>query len=135
MPRLAALAAALLIVALPIAAAPAQSTKAAAPSAAAGTIRPGVYDLELAIGGGILQGTLELTAAGDSLTAKLHVGDHEPPPVRSLTRTGSRIVLNVGGEGMKVIYELNFDGDGVSGTFTFNGDPGLVTGKRRKLSS
>jgi hypothetical protein len=104
---------------------------AQASKAASGTVKPGTYDLELAIGGGVLPATLMLTAAGDSLTAKLHVGEHDAPPVRGLTRTGSHLVLNLGGDGMNVVYQLDFDGDAVKGSFTFNGDPGFVTGKRR----
>ena len=134
MSRIANVAVALLVTALPLAAASAQSSKSAT-AAAATTIRTGVYDLELATGGGTLQGALELRAIGDSLAAKVHVGDHEAPPVNSLTRTGSHVVMRLGGEGMKVVYDLTFDGDAVSGTFTFNGDPGLVTGKRRKAPS
>jgi hypothetical protein len=126
MPRLAALAAALLLAAIPFAPAFSQ-----APKPASGTVKPGVYDLELAMGGGVLQGTLALTATGDSLTAKLHVGEHDAPPVRSLTRAGSHLVLTLGGEGTTVVYQLDFDGDAVKGSFTFNGDPGFVSGKRR----
>ena len=124
--RLAAVAAALLFATIPAIPASAQ-----APNAASGTVKPGLYDLELAMGGGVLQGTLLLTATGDSLTAKLHVGDHDAPPVRSLTRTGSHLVLNLGAQGTNVVYQLDFDGDAVKGSFTFNGDPGFVTGKRR----
>jgi hypothetical protein len=94
-------------------------------------VLPGTYDLELAFGGGTLIGTLSLTASGDSLSAKLHVGDHDVP-VRSLSRKGSQLVMNVGGEGMTIVYTLTFTDDGLSGGFTYNGDPGLVTGKRRK---
>jgi hypothetical protein len=103
----------------------------ASPPARTSAIHPGTYDLEIAFGGGVIKGTLDLTAAGDSLTAKLHVGDHEPP-VRSLTRNGSHVVLTVGGEGTKIVYDLTFAADAVNGTLTYNGDPGFVTGKRRK---
>ena len=123
--RLAALAATLLLATVPATAAIAQAPK---PS---GTVTPGTYDLELAMGGGVLEGTLLLTANGDSLTAKLRVGDHDAPPVRSLTRTGSHLALTLGAPGTNVVYQLDFDGDAVKGSFTFNGDPGFVTGKRR----
>lgn len=107
------------------------STSASAPKTAATGIRPGTYDLEVAFGGGVIQGTLELTAVRDSLTAKLHVGEHEPP-VRSITRKGTHLLVDAGAEGMQLAYDFQFDGDAVSGSFTFNGDAGLVTGKRRK---
>ena len=107
----------------------ATSSKATAASA---TIRPGTYDIELAIGGGVLNGTLEITAVGDSLGARIGVGDHAPPPVRKITRAGSNLTIEAGGDGVSVVYDLDLEGDGVGGKFTFNGDPGLVTGKRRK---
>ena len=103
----------------------------ASPPVATSAVRPGTYDLEIAFGGGVIKGTLELTVAGDSLAAKLHVGDHDPP-VQSLTQTGSHVVINVGGAGMKIVYDLTFAADAVNGTLTYNGDPGFVTGKRRK---
>lgn len=124
--RFVRLAAALVLAALPITAASAQTSKARS-----GTIKPGTYDLELAVGGGTLAGTLTLTAVGDSLAAKIHVGEHDAPAVRRLTRTGNHLALELGGEGMNVSYQLDFDGDAVKGSFTFNGDPGFVTGKRR----
>jgi hypothetical protein len=102
-----------------------------APTTATSAIRPGTYDLEVAFGGGVMQGTLELTTSGDSLTAKLHVGEHEPP-VRSITRKGTHLLVDAGAEGMQLAYDFQFDGDAVSGSFTLNGDAGLVTGKRRK---
>ena len=111
--------------------APASAPSAAKP-AASGTIKTGTYDIELAIGGGVLAGTLELTPAGDSLKAKIGVGDHEPPPVRKITRKGASLTIEAGDASVAVVYDLTFDGDAMSGKFTFNGDPGLITGKRRK---
>ena len=120
------------------ASAPLPSIQAQAPRAAEGratttpgTIRPGTYDLDIAFGGGSLEGTLVLTASGDSLAATMHVGDHEVP-IRGLTRDGSHLQIRGGVEGMAVVYDLDFTPDGLSGKFTYNGDPGLVTGKRRK---
>lgn len=109
--------------------APATSSKAAA---TAGTIKPGTYDIELAIGGGVINGTMEITAVGDSLGAKIAVGDHGPPPVKKIKRSGSNLTIEAGDVGVSVNYDLTFDGDAVGGKFTFNGDPGLITGKRRK---
>lgn len=130
--RIAPFAAALLLIA-PAAFVQAQSPAAAAHKpAAAGSIRPGTYDIELAIGGGVLKGTLELTAIGDSLAAKIGVGDHAPPPIRSIKRNGTQLAINAGDTGVDVAYDLRFDGDAVTGKFTFNGDPGLISGKRRK---
>jgi hypothetical protein len=128
--RIATLAATLLFGA---AAASAQTptTATSSKAAAAGTIKPGTYDIELAIGGGVLAGTLEITTVGDSLGAKITVGDHAPPPVRKIKRSGSNLTIEAGDVGVSVNYDLTFDGDAVGGKFTFNGDPGLVTGKRR----
>jgi len=106
-----------------------QSTAAAKP---AGTIQTGTYDIELAIGGGVLPGTLELKPAGDSLGAVIKVGDHNPPPVTRITRSGSTLTIAAAAEGLNVEYRLTFTGDALTGTFTFNGDAGLVSGKRRK---
>ena len=131
MPRLAILAAALFICLAPLSTTSAQAPKNTSPPAAPSVIRPGTYDLDLAIGGGVLQGSLALTASGDSLTGALHVADHDVL-VRNLTRKGSSLTFDAGGEGMKIAYNIKFDGDSLSGSFTFNGDPGFVTGKRRK---
>ena len=107
------------------------ASTARAISAQSPTIRPGTYDLEVAFGGGVIQGTLQLTAIGDSLAVKLHVGEHEPP-ARKITRKGAQLVVDAGAEGTHLIYDFQFDGDAVSGSFNLNGDAGLVTGKRRK---
>ena len=122
--RIARLAAVLLIAAVPCATASAQAPKT-------GTVKPGTYDLELEMGGGTLPATLVLTAVGDSLAVKLNVGDHEAPPVRSLTRTGSHLSIALGTVGTNVLYQLDFDGDAVKGSFTYNDQPGFLTGKRR----
>ena len=130
MRHLVALATLSLFAALPIASS-AQAPTAAPPAVSAGAIRAGTYDLQVVTGGGTLDGTLVLTAKGDSLTVAMHVGEHEPP-IKSLTRNGTRLVVNAGVPGMQVVYDFNFDGDAINGTFTFNGDPGIVTGKMRK---
>jgi hypothetical protein len=137
--RIATLPASLLLIALSAGAVSAQgaaSPPASAPKViAAGTpaIRAGTYDLEVAFGGGVMQGTLQLIPVGDSLAAKMHVGEHDPQ-VRSMTRKGAQLTLamDMGGEGMTLIYDFKFDGDALTGSFKYNGDPGLVTGKRRK---
>lgn len=112
----------------------AQSSAAAKPaSTSSGEIKVGVYDLEIAFGGGTMPGTLTVKQVNaDSLTATLKVGDHEPPPLRKLVRNGSALRLEAGGDGMNVIYDLQFTSDAVTGKFTFNGDPGLVSGKLKK---
>ena len=133
--RIATLPASLLLIALSTRAvsaqAPASGSASKTTATGASAIRPGTYDLEVAFGGGVMQGTLQLTAIGDSLAAKLHVGEHDPQ-VRNMTRKGTQLVLDAGGEGMNLVYDFKFDGDAVSGSFKFNGDTGLVTGKRRK---
>ena len=118
----------LLIASAAFAQAPATSASAKPTS----TIQTGIYDIELAIGGGTLPGTLELKPAGDSLSAVIKVGDHNPPPVTRISRNGSQLTMAAGAEGVNVEYRLTFSGDALTGTFTFNGDPGLVSGKRRK---
>jgi hypothetical protein len=120
------------LVSAPVAAAqPPATSPSKTASSSSGTILPGTYDLDIAFGGGALKGSMLLTTVGDSLTATLHVGEHSPA-VRSLTRKGSRLVLNAGDDGMKLVYDFQFRGDSVSGTFTFNADEGLVSGKRRR---
>ena len=131
--RLATFVVAALLVGAPAAFAQAPAASAAAKSPAnAGPIQLGTYDIELAIGGGTLAGSLELKQIGDSLAATIKVGDHNPPPIKSLTRTGSQLDITAGDTGTNVVYKIKFAGDAVSGTFTFNGDPGFVSGKRRK---
>ena len=113
--------------------APAQSPPPAPVKAAptGGTIRPGTYELEILYGGGVMPGLLTLTPAGDSLAVLLRVGDHGSP-ITSVTRRGSTLLLAGGGEGLKLSYELRFNGDAVTGTFSFNGETGEIAGKRRK---
>ena len=108
------------------------TTTPATRAAASGTITPGTYDIELAFGGGVIPGSIVIATAGDSLSARINVGDHEPPPVRKIKRNGSSLTVEAGTDGVNVVYDLTFSGDDVSGKFTFNGDPGLVSGKRRK---
>lgn len=131
--RLLAIATAVVLSSAP-ASAQAPSANAAKPTASSsGEIKAGVYDLEIAFGGGTMPGLLTIQQVNaDSLTATLKVGDHEPPPVRKLVRRGSALHLEAGGDGSSVIYELQFTSDAVNGTFTFNGDPGLVSGKLKQ---
>ena len=113
----------------------AQSQSATTKPAAntSGEIKAGVYDLEIAFGGGTMPGLLTVKQVNaDSLTATLKVGDHEPPPLRKLVRKGSTLHLEAGGDGLSVIYDLQFASDAVNGKFTFNGDPGIVSGKLKK---
>jgi hypothetical protein len=129
--RLTTIAAAIVLAATPVIA-QAQSS-AAKPAASPATIKPGVYDLDIAFGGGTMTGLLTIKAVNaDSLTASLQIGDHQPPPVRKLMRNGSALHLEAGGDGVNVIYDLQFTTDTVNGKFTFNGDPGLVSGKLKK---
>ena len=111
-----------------------QSATATKPAvSSSGEIKAGVYDLEIAFGGGTMPGLLTIKQVNaDSLTATLKVGEHEPPPLRKLVRRGAELHLEAGGDGMSVIYDLQFTGDAVNGKFTFNGDPGLVSGKLKK---
>ncbi|NOT08985.1 MAG: hypothetical protein HOP28_12370 [Gemmatimonadales bacterium] len=109
---------------------------AAAPPAAAQaggqaqSIRAGTYDLAVTYGGGVLDGTLVLEYKGDSVAVKLTVGEHEPT-IRTIVRKGTRITLAGGAAGMALVYTLDFKGDALTGTFTFDGVDGTVTGTRR----
>ena len=94
------------------------------------SIRTGTYDLEIAFGGGVINSVLVLTPAGDSLAARLQVGDHDSP-VRATRPQGSRLILE-GSQGVQVRYQLEFKGDEVTGSFTYEGDVGTLTGKRRR---
>lgn len=112
----------------------AQSSAATKPAASSsGEIKAGAYDLEIAFGGGTMPGLLTIKQVNtDSLTATLQVGDHGPPPLRKLVRKGSTLHLEAGGDGVDVIYDLQFTADAVTGKFTFNGEPGIVSGKLQK---
>ena len=103
----------------------------AAPAAPSSGIQPGTYDLEITYGGGVMSGTLVVTTVRDSTDARLLVGDHAPP-IKSVTRNGAQLVLAGTGDGVDVRYDLQFMGDALTGKFTFNGEPGTVTGKRRR---
>lgn len=96
------------------------------------SIRTGSYDLEIAFGGGVIKSVLVLTLEGDSLAARLQVGDHDSP-VRPARPQGSRLILE-GNQGIQVRYQLDFKGDEVTGTFTYEGDAGTLTGKRRRAT-
>jgi hypothetical protein len=93
-------------------------------------IRTGTYDLEIAFGGGVLKGALTLSKTADSLAAQLQVGDHESP-VHARRPNGNRLVLE-SNSGVQVRYQLDFNGDDLSGSFTYEGETGSVTGKRRR---
>ena len=51
---------------------------------------------------------------------------------KSVTRQGSQLTLSGAGDGIDIRYDLQFSGDAVTGKFTFNGEPGTLTGRRRK---
>ena len=94
------------------------------------SIRTGTYDLEIAFGGGVLKGALTLRKVADSLAAQLQVGDHESP-VHARRPQGTRLVLE-SNSGVQVRYQLDFKGDDLSGSFTYEGETGSVTGTRRR---
>ena len=122
MPR----AAALLVFAL-------ASLTAAAPAvpAQARPIQAGTYELSITYGGGLLDATLEIGYAADSITAVLNLGDHQSP-VKPGKRTGTKLVLEPVSPAMDVRYELEFTGETVKGTFIYQGEGGQVTGKLKK---
>lgn len=97
----------------------------------ANDIKPGTYDLEVVFGGGTIEGRLEITAKGDSLVATMYVGDHQSP-VRAGERKGNKLALVSTSPAMAVKYALDFSGDTVKGTFTYDGSDGAVSGKRRQ---
>lgn len=96
----------------------------------AAAIQAGTYDLQITFGGGVLEGTLTIRFIGDSLDAKLLVGDHESP-VHPTRRDGARLTLE-SGPGMQVRYTLTFAGETVTGSFTYDGSEGTVAGRRRR---
>jgi hypothetical protein len=93
-------------------------------------IQAGTYELSVTYGGGLLEATLEIAYVRDSLTAVLKLGDHESP-VKPGARRGNRLTLEPKSPAVNVRYELEFSGANVKGTFTYQGEPGNVTGKRR----
>lgn len=94
-------------------------------------IQNGTYALEIAFGGGILEGSLEITTPRrDSLAITLMVGGHQSP-VRLTRRQGNTIVLESTVPGMQIRYELEFRGDTVTGPFMYDGNEGRVSGRRR----
>lgn len=107
-------------------AAPAPAT-ASRPSS---SIRAGTYDLEIIFGGGTLEGTLEVKPAGDSLLTTLFVSGHVSP-VKPTKRQGGRLTLESTTAALPIRYDLEFKGDDVSGTFTYDGQAGSVSGRRR----
>jgi hypothetical protein len=106
---------------------------AAAPVLAAQSspIQAGTYDLQITYGGGLLDATLEIAYKGDSITAVLKLGDHQSP-VKAGKRTGGKLALEPISPAMDVRYDLEFTGETVKGTFRFDGQDGLVTGKRKR---
>lgn len=106
----------------------AQATRTA--QAADTVIQAGTYELSIAFGGGLLEATLEIGFVKDSLTAVLKLGDHGSP-VKAGARRGNKLTLEPTSPGMDVRYELEFAGPAVKGTFTYQGQTGTLTGKRR----
>jgi len=76
-----------------------------------------------------MPGLLRIGWIRDSLTASLAVGEHESP-VRPGARRGNELVLESTSPALHVRYDLKFRGDSVSGVFTYNGQSGLVNGRR-----
>lgn len=95
------------------------------------SIPSGTYNLEITFGGGVMEGTLVVKTIGDSLAVQLNVGDHVSP-VRAGERRSNRLVLESTSAAVPVRYELTFQKDSsVTGSFTYNGDSGSLTGRRR----
>lgn len=128
------LAAAIIAATLAAASAAAQAPPAAPSAPAHGTIQPGTYDLTIVFGGGLLDGTLEVARAGDSLTVKLAVGDHASP-VAITERQGNRLILGSTTPGLNIRYQLDFTEGAVTGEFSYDGETGRVTGRRRAAGS
>lgn len=107
----------------------------AIPATAHAQIQAGTYPLEIAFGGGILEGLLVIAMPRpDSMAVTLNVGDHGSP-VRIASRQGNKLVLESATPGMQLRYDLEFRGDSVVGPFTYSGDTGSVRGRRRRTGS
>jgi hypothetical protein len=106
--------------------APALRAQSAAPTRA---IQPGTYQLAITFGGGIMPGSLTISYVRDSLKAGMIVGEHESP-VKTGAQQGNTLVLDAASPAVKIRYDLTFRGDSVSGTFVYEGQSGLVAGKR-----
>ncbi len=65
-----------------------------------------------------------------ALKAQLKLGDHDSP-VHAGERKGNKLALESTTPGMAVHYDLEFKGEQVTGSFTFNGESGTVSGKLR----
>lgn len=100
------------------------------PARPAGSVTPGTYELEVAFGGGILEGLLTVPAARDSASLVMMVAGHQSP-VQQTKRQGNLLVLDNKTPDQKIHFELTFDGEGVKGSFTFGDGGGTVTGRRR----
>jgi hypothetical protein len=94
-------------------------------------IQAGTYDLSITYGGGLLDATLTIGYRGDTVTAKLKLGDHDSP-VHAGTPNGTTLALEPDSPQMDVRYRLEFTGDRVKGTFTYQGESGTVTGALRR---
>jgi hypothetical protein len=104
---------------------------AATPGVQDRPIRTGTWDLAIVFGGGNLEATLDIGYRGDTITASLKLGDHDSP-VRAGKQTGTKLTLEPTSPSMDVRYELEFNADEVKGTFTYQGEAGQLTGKRRR---
>ena len=93
-------------------------------------IRAGTYDLAVVFGGGKLNATLDIAYKGDSITAVLKLSEHQSP-VKAGKRTGNKLTLDPTST-IEVRYQLEFNADDVKGTFTYDGENGELTGKRRR---
>lgn len=100
------------------------------PARPAGNVTPGTYILEIAFGGGILEGVLTVPVAKDSASLVMMVGGHQSP-VQQTKRQGNLLVLDNKTPDQQFHFELTFDGESVKGAFTFGDGGGTVTGRRR----
>ena len=130
-PRIGAAPAALLLSSTSAAATTAHARPSVASALAApAAIRAGTYDLEIAFGGGVLEGRLVVELKGDSVGVAVYVGDHQSP-VSVTARDGDALTLESPKGEVALRYLLRFDGDAVSGSFTYDGAEGTLVGKRR----
>ena len=109
------------------------AARAQSAAPARSSIEPGTYDLEIVFGGGTVPGVLEIGRVHDSLTVALHVGDHESSVIITEQR-GNRLTLANRLPGTSIRFQLEFTGDTVAGEFSFEEQPGKLTGRRRSDS-
>ena len=92
----------------------------------------GVFDFSTAVEGQAVTGTLEISRSNDVLGGTLSTSVTEPIPVRAVTVEGQQMTVLADTPDGPVSMILTFAGNEFTGSWTYAGMSGTLTGVRRR---